>query len=203
MRSRVEQRRGGRWGSWERISIVRVKERCYFEALESRQLLAAVDVKGTEPTAMVVAGLVEDGGGGGGQFSDGLPAAQPGGKGPSRIVGGSPSAPGAWPWMASLQEGGHFCGGTLVAADAIVTAAHCVEGASARQLTVVLGRNELNGAGGKSHAVNEILVHPDYNSFTNDSDVAILLLASPSDEKPLPILTPNRWPPCTRQLTAA
>uniref|UniRef100_A0A8C1XA88 Peptidase S1 domain-containing protein n=1 Tax=Cyprinus carpio TaxID=7962 RepID=A0A8C1XA88_CYPCA len=44
----------------------------------------------------------------------------------SRIIGGSVAADGQWPWQASLHfQGFHTCGGTLVAPDFIITAAHC------------------------------------------------------------------------------
>uniref|UniRef100_A0A4W3JUR4 Transmembrane serine protease 3b n=1 Tax=Callorhinchus milii TaxID=7868 RepID=A0A4W3JUR4_CALMI len=44
----------------------------------------------------------------------------------SRIVGGNQSTPGEWPWQASLHfDGHHLCGGSIIAAQWIVTAAHC------------------------------------------------------------------------------
>ncbi|GIX75262.1 plasminogen [Caerostris darwini] len=50
--------------------------------------------------------------------------------GHDRVVGGREAAPGSWPWQADLQlsfyhPNGHMCGGTLVNAEWVVTAAHC------------------------------------------------------------------------------
>ena len=48
-----------------------------------------------------------------------------------RIVGGEEAISHSWPWQVSLQSdyyGGHFCGGSLVANDWIVSAAHCAAG---------------------------------------------------------------------------
>ena len=113
--------------------------------------------------------------------------------GATRIVGGGPATEGDWPWMASIQSvfQSHFCGGSLIAPDAILTAAHCVEGSRPDQISVVLGRYDLTTNVGKRHDVAQIIVHPRYNSFSNDSDVAILLLETPSDRTTIPILSAN------------
>jgi len=47
-----------------------------------------------------------------------------------RIVGGSDSEPGAWPWQAGIvtTTGTRpFCGGVLISEQWVLTAAHCVE----------------------------------------------------------------------------
>ena len=106
-----------------------------------------------------------------------------------RIVGGQTEQV-SYGWVASLQDGlGHFCGGTLVSPTSVVTAAHCVEGQSTTGFSVVLGRNDLTQADGQRIAVERIISHPEYDTFTNDSDIAILRLSAPANELPLGYLS--------------
>ncbi|GFQ68517.1 plasma kallikrein [Trichonephila clavata] len=51
-------------------------------------------------------------------------------EGADRIVGGKEATPGSWPWQADLQlffyhPNGHMCGGTLINAQWVISAAHC------------------------------------------------------------------------------
>ncbi|XP_036097762.1 neutrophil elastase [Molossus molossus] len=62
----------------------------------------------------------------------------------SKIVGGRQAQPHAWPFMVSLQQRGrHFCGGTLVAPNFVMSAAHCVNGRNFQSVQVVLGAHNL------------------------------------------------------------
>ncbi len=53
--------------------------------------------------------------------------------GSDRMVGGETVVPNSWPWQVSLQStwsepNGHYCGGTLLNAQWVLTATHCVVG---------------------------------------------------------------------------
>ena len=62
--------------------------------------------------------------------------------GSQKIVGGAEATAFDRPWMASLQtsEGIHFCGGSLIAPNLVLTAAHCVGGGVD---VVALGRHNI------------------------------------------------------------
>ncbi len=105
-----------------------------------------------------------------------------------RIVGGAPADPGEWPWQVALVDGnatnlynGQFCGGSLVAANWVVTAAHCVYGSAPSSQDVVAGIYNLQNPapGYQRRDVAQIIVHPNYNAATSNSDIALLRLVSP------------------------
>ncbi|GAB1299552.1 Transmembrane protease serine 6 [Apodemus speciosus] len=103
----------------------------------------------------------------------------------SRIVGGSVSSEGEWPWQASLQiRGRHICGGALVADRWVITAAHCFQEdsmASPRLWTVFLGKTRQNSRwpGEVSFKVSRLYLHPYHEEDSHDYDVALLQLDHP------------------------
>ncbi|XP_050303752.1 trypsin alpha-3-like [Anthonomus grandis grandis] len=98
----------------------------------------------------------------------------------TRIVGGTEADIRQVPYQVSLKYfDQHFCGGTLITPDTVITAAHCF-GVSYPSFTypfftVKVGSNTTAGS---SIAVKSVLIHPSYNNETIDSDICIVRLAS-------------------------
>ena len=98
----------------------------------------------------------------------------------SRIVGGEQAPANAWNWMVSLSRGGsHRCGASLISASYAITAAHCVEGYvnTPSVFTIMVGTNYLYDSTSTTiqrRTVTNIIKHPNYNTNTEENDIAIL-----------------------------
>ena len=118
-----------------------------------------------------------------------LAAEVPGTPDPPQVVGGTAVPNGKYPFIVALlntQFGStpfqqQFCGGTLIDQDSVLTAAHCVFGASAEPLRVTVGRTVLDNSNqGKVRAVSSISIHPLYIPSLDDAfDAAVLKLSNP------------------------
>ncbi|XP_017105823.2 trypsin theta [Drosophila bipectinata] len=100
-----------------------------------------------------------------------------------RIVGGEDTTIRAHPYQVSLQKknSNHFCGGSIIDAYTIVTAAHCLVGVKAEKIFVRLG-STLYNEGGRLVAVRALAYSENYNSKTMENDVGILKLAEKVEE---------------------
>ena len=98
----------------------------------------------------------------------------------SRIIGGSDTTIGQFTYTVSLQDQyGHFCGGSLIAPDVILSASHC-QHMDAGGYSAVIGRRNLDITNeGEEITVKTEMVHPQYDWGTTDYDYMVLILDTP------------------------
>ena len=101
-----------------------------------------------------------------------------------RIIGGSEAIEDRFSYAVSLQDGtGLVCGGSLIAKDVVLTAAHCAPKAGAFFPLVVLGRHDLsNSDDGKVFPVRQQVTHPEHGNVMLDNDFMLVFLEGASTD---------------------
>jgi secreted trypsin-like serine protease len=112
-------------------------------------------------------------------FGISIDDATDGSKPKPRIVGGSPSDPGEFPYYVSLDG----CGASLIAPGVVLSASHCApNGNEYNGRSVRVGAYRLSGVwdtNDVSRVVAQQRNHPDYNDDTVENDFMLLRLQQP------------------------
>ncbi len=110
------------------------------------------------------------------------------------IVGGAGASIAGFPFQVALYDpavgspaAGFFCGGVIVDATHVITAAHCLAGGGhgrgrvSREIEVLAGATRLDQTdpGSVRDPVAAVSIDPSYNPVTNDYDIGVITLARP------------------------
>uniref|UniRef100_A0A8C6H7A8 Peptidase S1 domain-containing protein n=1 Tax=Mus spicilegus TaxID=10103 RepID=A0A8C6H7A8_MUSSI len=119
-----------------------------------------------------------------------------GGKPASAIVGGKPANILEFPWhVGIMNHGSHLCGGSILNEWWVLSASHCFDQLNNSKLEIIHGTEDLSTKGIKYQKVDKLFLHPKFDDWLLDNDIALLLLKSPLN------LSINRIPICTSEVS--
>jgi len=100
-----------------------------------------------------------------------------------RIIGGTlvDSNDPKWEFIVSVQNG-YLCGGSLIADEWVLTAAHCWYGVTLDTQNYKVGVNNYSLSQQTFHSIAEVIIHPNYNNSTTDNDLTLIKLSAPVTE---------------------
>ncbi|KAG6923086.1 protease, serine 1 [Chelydra serpentina] len=114
-------------------------------------------------------------------------------QGVDKIIGGYECSPHSQPWQVSLNTGYHFCGGSLITDQWVVSAAHCWYYPDS--MLAILGDHNIQVFEHTEHLmrIETIVLHPSYDDQTLDHDIMLIKLAHPIQPdayvRPIPLPT--------------
>ncbi|TMW52937.1 hypothetical protein DOY81_001970 [Sarcophaga bullata] len=104
----------------------------------------------------------------------------------SRIISGEPTEINRANYLVSIRYKKanntafeHRCAGTIYSPQIILTTASCVIGLDSRHLHVKAGSSCRTQTDGSLYVVEKYILHPDYNIWFFDNDLALVILAFP------------------------
>jgi uncharacterized protein (TIGR03382 family) len=105
------------------------------------------------------------------------------------IIGGTPTTEGQYPNVVVFEAGGGLCTGTLITPDWVLTAAHCIQGASPTSVRVHFATVNLNKDQGVTRLAKELFPHPMFSqSALGRHDIGLIKLSmSVNDVIPAPV----------------
>ncbi|XP_076594234.1 trypsin-1-like isoform X1 [Chaetodon auriga] len=109
-----------------------------------------------------------------------------------KIVGGYECERHSQPHQVSLNAGYHFCGGSLVNENWVVSAAHCYKS----RVEVRLGEHNIRVNENTEQFIrsSRVIRHPKYNAYNIDNDIMLIKLSKPAvfNQYVQPVALPTR-----------
>jgi secreted trypsin-like serine protease len=113
-----------------------------------------------------------------------------------QVVGGHDADIKNFPWQVSLREnGGHFCGGSILNERWVLSAAHCLWQSSPSRVNVLAGvTRRSDSESGQLRQAKEIYIYAGFAGVQNGRDASLIELENPLDltvaeVKAIPIVT--------------
>jgi trypsin len=131
----------------------------------------------------------------------------------ARVMNGDDAGPNDYPWTVALIDprfgapvSSQFCGGSLIAPNLVLTAAHCTMGSRADEIDVFAGSRDLNDADDHPEFLYDVVsirlpaeaeVDPDDQTLPPRNDMSVLVLDAPvpgaQPIAPVPTGTETDW----------
>ncbi|KAK8766771.1 hypothetical protein V5799_006444 [Amblyomma americanum] len=122
----------------------------------------------------------------------------------TKVVGGKSASFGAWPWQVSVRRTSFFgfssthrCGGAILNKYWIATAGHCVDDLLLSQIRIRVGEYDFSSVlepyPYAERGAKKKVVHPKYNFFTYENDLALVRVDEPFEF--MPHIAPICLPP--------
>jgi secreted trypsin-like serine protease len=97
----------------------------------------------------------------------------------TKIVGGKEALPFSYPWLVALTDSygtDPFCAGFIISSNAILTAAHCLNGRNFNQIQILGKVHDVRQFDGNRYDIEKWFIHPEYryNDSMHLNDIALI-----------------------------
>lgn len=110
-----------------------------------------------------------------------------------RIVGGTQATSSEYPWAVLLSSSNStsdfFCGASLIAERWVLTAAHCVVDSMPAGVVAFVGEYDKTLSTVSPNAITKIIVHPEYDAYSSNNDIALLKLSNAESITPVSLIS--------------